>query len=70
MQQRLMLRAGVRRCRRRGDRLNALARARQQTPTIADAILDRLVHNAHRLNLKGESIRKTAVKRSQNQLGI
>ena len=29
-------------------------------PTIADAILDRLVHNAHRLNLKGESIRKTA----------
>ena len=32
-------------------------------PTIADAILDRLVHNAHRLNLKGESIRKTAAKR-------
>jgi len=38
-------------------------------PTIADAILDRLVHNAHRLNLKGESIRKTAAKRSQNSLG-
>ncbi len=33
-------------------------------PTIADAILDRLVHNAHRLNLKGESIRKTTAKRS------
>ena len=32
-------------------------------PTIADAILDRLVHNAHRLNLKGESIRKTSAKR-------
>ena len=26
--------------------------------TLADAILDRLVHNAHRLTLKGESIRK------------
>jgi DNA replication protein DnaC len=31
-------------------------------PTIADAILDRLVHNAHRLTLKGESMRKTAAK--------
>ncbi len=29
-------------------------------PTLADAILDRLVHNAHRVTLKGkESIRKT-----------
>ena len=28
-------------------------------PTLADAILDRLVHNAYRLNLKGESMRKT-----------
>jgi DNA replication protein DnaC len=27
-------------------------------PTIADAILDRLVHNAHRLNLKGGTMRK------------
>lgn len=27
-------------------------------PTIADAILDRLVHNAYRLVLKGESMRK------------
>lgn len=27
-------------------------------PTLADAILDRLVHNAHRLNLTGESMRK------------
>jgi DNA replication protein DnaC len=27
--------------------------------TVADAILDRLVHNAYRLDLKGESIRKT-----------
>lgn len=27
-------------------------------PTIADAILDRLVHNAHKINLKGDSMRK------------
>jgi DNA replication protein DnaC len=34
-------------------------------PTIADAILDRLVHNAHRLVLKGESMRKAAAKRQK-----
>jgi DNA replication protein DnaC len=33
-------------------------------PTIADAILDRLVHNAHRLILNGESIRKATAKRA------
>lgn len=27
-------------------------------PTLADAVLDRLVHNAHRLNLDGPSMRK------------
>jgi len=27
-------------------------------PTLADALLDRLVHNAHKLTLKGESMRK------------
>ena len=27
--------------------------------TVADAILDRLVHNAYRLELKGESLRKS-----------
>ncbi len=27
-------------------------------PTIADAICDRLIHNAHKINLKGESMRK------------
>ena len=32
--------------------------------TIADAILDRIIHNAHRLELKGESMRK---KRNQLQ---
>ena len=31
--------------------------------TIADAILDRLIHNAHRIELSGESMRK---KRSKN----
>ncbi len=29
-------------------------------PTLADAILDRLVHCAYKLNLKGESMRKSA----------
>ena len=27
-------------------------------PTVADAILDRLIHNAYKINLKGESMRK------------
>lgn len=27
-------------------------------PTIADAILDRIVHNAHRIDLKGDSMRR------------
>ena len=31
-------------------------------PTLADAILDRLVHNAHRLQLSGESMRRRATK--------
>ncbi len=33
-------------------------------PTLADAILDRLVHNAHKINLKGDSLRK---KRNMNK---
>ena len=32
-------------------------------PTVADAILDRLVHNAHRLALKGDSMRKITAQR-------
>jgi DNA replication protein DnaC len=28
-------------------------------PTLADAILDRLIHNAYRIELDGESLRKT-----------
>lgn len=27
-------------------------------PTVADAILDRIVHNAHRITLQGDSMRK------------
>jgi len=33
-------------------------------PTLADAMLDRLVHNAHRIELKGESQRKLRAKRN------
>jgi DNA replication protein DnaC len=29
--------------------------------TIADAILDRIIHDAHRLELKGESMRKKRI---------
>ena len=32
-------------------------------PTLADAILDRLVHNAHRLTMTGESMRKIAARK-------
>jgi len=31
-------------------------------PTLADAILDRLIHNAYRIKLKGESMRKRQAK--------
>ena len=31
-------------------------------PTLADAILDRLLHNSHRLALKGESMRRLLAK--------
>jgi DNA replication protein DnaC len=34
--------------------------------TLADAILDRLVHNSHRLKLKGESMRKMIAKISES----
>lgn len=37
-------------------------------PTIADAILDRLVHNAHRIELKGESQRKLRAKRTMQSI--
>jgi len=34
-------------------------------PTYADAIMDRLVHNAHRIELTGESMRRTRGKQTQ-----
>lgn len=30
-------------------------------PTLADAILDRLIHHAHKIDLKGDSMRKTKI---------
>jgi DNA replication protein DnaC len=30
-------------------------------PTLADAILDRIVHQSHKIKLKGESMRKQEV---------
>jgi len=36
-------------------------------PTIADSILDRLVHNAHRIELQGESMRKKASRQNQRR---
>jgi DNA replication protein DnaC len=38
--------------------------------TIADAILDRLVHDAHRIELLGESMRKTRKKATENEIEI
>lgn len=35
--------------------------------TLADAILDRLIHNVHRISLKGESMRKTKSALTKNQ---
>ncbi|MGM0786075.1 MAG: ATP-binding protein, partial [Pseudomonadota bacterium] len=32
--------------------------------TVADAILDRLLHSAHRLTLRGESMRKNAAQQA------
>ena len=33
-------------------------------PTFADAILDRIVHNAYRIELSGQSLRKTKITNS------
>lgn len=37
-------------------------------PTLADAILDRLVHNAHKIELKGESMRKKRSKLNETMI--
>jgi DNA replication protein DnaC len=36
-------------------------------PTLADAILDRLVHNTYRINMNGESMRKLKISLTENQ---
>jgi len=35
--------------------------------TLADAIMDRLVHNAYKINFKGESLRKKQANLTTNQ---
>ncbi len=37
-------------------------------PTLADSILDRLVHNAHRIELQGESMRKETRRQEMNNV--
>ena len=36
--------------------------------TLADAILDRIVHNSHRLELGGESMRKIESEKTEKQV--
>ncbi|ATR19160.1 putative ATP-binding protein (plasmid) [Roseomonas mucosa] len=36
------------------------------SPTLADAILDRLVHNAHRIELQGESMRRITARHAMS----
>ena len=38
-------------------------------PTIADAILDRIIHNAYHIALKGKSMRRTLVPPALAELG-
>ena len=37
-----------------------------ENPTLADAILDRIIHGAYKINLTGESIRKNKRKKNKN----
>lgn len=38
--------------------------------TIADAILDRIVHDAHRLDMKGESLRKKRLQKDEEKIEL
>ena len=47
-----------------GDGVNVAARLEAAVfgdPTLADAILDRIIHRAHRIDLKGPSLRRRLV---------
>ena len=44
------------------------ANAPAQSCSYADAILDRLVHNAHRIELAGESLRRVRPSREKLQM--
>ena len=37
-------------------------------PTLADAILDRLLHSAHKIHLQGESMRKRAAAENEKPI--
>ena len=39
-------------------------------PTIADAILDRIVHDAHRIEINGESMRKRMKRENEEQTNL
>ena len=41
-----------------------------EDPTLADAILDRLIHNAYKIKLTGESMRKIRGFTAQDPIGI
>lgn len=38
--------------------------------TIADAILDRIVHDAHRIEMKGESLRKKRMPKNEEEINL
>jgi DNA replication protein DnaC len=38
--------------------------------TMADAILDRIVHDAHRIEMKGESLRKKRMPKNEEQINL
>jgi DNA replication protein DnaC len=44
---------------KRAIQYDQLAGTAHAHPTYADAILDRLIHNAHRIDLAGDSLRRT-----------
>ena len=52
--------------RRRQNRVPSVRFYPLGAPTFADAILDRIVHNAHRLELNGPSLRKTLAEQNSH----